>query len=80
MFGKQCQRAASLRRINDSTWITEDIKNIRQGNSLVVRWLRLRASHCMGLRVCLIPGWAIKIQHALWYGQKMFLIQKKIKI
>ena len=37
-------------------------------NSLVVRWLGLRAIIALGQG--LIPGWGIKILQAVWYGQK----------
>ena len=42
---------------------------VRQGSSLVVRWLRLCVSIARGLG--LIPGWGTKIMHVSWCSHKI---------
>ena len=52
------------------------IKKPCLGTSLAVQWLGLHASNagCTGS----IPGRGPKIPHAMWYGQKLLKIKKKL--
>ena len=45
-----------------------DIKNMKQGTSLVVQWLRLCISTAEGAGS--IPGRGTKIPHAAWHSKK----------
>ena len=61
-------KTSASRTINTEQKIKTMYKVCEEGTSLVVQWLRLRASNSGSMGS--IPGQGTKIPHAVWHSQK----------